>query len=69
MAKRSFRLDKVYGLLEPEPVVLLSTRTQKEPRTLHHQGRGVFMVAGKTIKLPWKMKAGMPQARYCRMAN
>ena len=28
----------------------------KEPRTLHHRGRGVFMVAGETIKLPSKMK-------------
>jgi flavin reductase (DIM6/NTAB) family NADH-FMN oxidoreductase RutF len=28
---------------------------QKKPRTLHHQGKGVFMVAGDTIKLPSKM--------------
>ena len=28
----------------------------KVPRTLHHRGRGVFMVAGRTIKLPSKMK-------------
>jgi len=28
----------------------------KDPRTLHHRGRGVFMVAGETIKLPSKMK-------------
>ncbi|WP_293605457.1 flavin reductase family protein [Polaromonas sp. UBA4122] len=28
----------------------------KEPRTLHHRGRGVFIVAGETIKLPSKMK-------------
>jgi flavin reductase (DIM6/NTAB) family NADH-FMN oxidoreductase RutF len=25
---------------------------QKRPRTIHHQGEGVFMVAGRTIKLP-----------------
>jgi flavin reductase (DIM6/NTAB) family NADH-FMN oxidoreductase RutF len=30
--------------------------TRKHPRTIHHRGRGVFMVAGKTIKLPSKMK-------------
>jgi flavin reductase (DIM6/NTAB) family NADH-FMN oxidoreductase RutF len=30
--------------------------TQPDPRTLHHRGRGVFMVAGETIKLPSKMK-------------
>jgi len=29
---------------------------RKDPRTLHHRGRGVFMVAGETIKLPSKMK-------------
>lgn len=28
----------------------------KDPRTLHHRGRGVFMVAGETIKLPSRMK-------------
>ena len=29
---------------------------QKNPRTIHHRGRGVFMVAGKTIALHSKMK-------------
>ncbi len=29
---------------------------RKHPRTIHHLGRGAFMVAGKTIKLPSKMK-------------
>jgi flavin reductase (DIM6/NTAB) family NADH-FMN oxidoreductase RutF len=29
---------------------------RKHPRTLHHLGMGNFMVAGKTIKLPSKMK-------------
>jgi flavin reductase (DIM6/NTAB) family NADH-FMN oxidoreductase RutF len=28
----------------------------KSPRTLHHRGRGVFMVAGNALKLPSKMK-------------
>ena len=28
----------------------------KRPRTIHHLGKGAFMVAGKTIKLPSKMK-------------
>jgi flavin reductase (DIM6/NTAB) family NADH-FMN oxidoreductase RutF len=28
----------------------------KDPRTLHHRGRGSFMIAGETIKLPSKMK-------------
>ena len=28
----------------------------KDPQTLHHRGKGVFMVAGETIKLPSGMK-------------
>jgi flavin reductase (DIM6/NTAB) family NADH-FMN oxidoreductase RutF len=30
--------------------------SRKQPRTIHHLGRGAFMVAGKTIQLPSKMK-------------
>jgi flavin reductase (DIM6/NTAB) family NADH-FMN oxidoreductase RutF len=30
--------------------------SKKLPRTIHHLGRGAFMVAGKTITLPSKMK-------------
>lgn len=30
--------------------------SKKDPRTIHHRGKGAFMVAGKTIKLPSKMK-------------
>ncbi|MCL9684963.1 flavin reductase family protein [Legionella maioricensis] len=29
---------------------------EKQPQTLHHLGNGVFMVAGKIIQLPSKMK-------------
>ncbi len=29
---------------------------QKHPRTIHHMGKGVFMVAGKILKLPSKVK-------------
>jgi flavin reductase (DIM6/NTAB) family NADH-FMN oxidoreductase RutF len=29
---------------------------QKNPKTLHHRGKGVFMVAGSTIRLRSKMK-------------
>jgi flavin reductase (DIM6/NTAB) family NADH-FMN oxidoreductase RutF len=31
-------------------------RSKKRPRTIHHCGRGVFMVAGRMFKLPSKMK-------------
>ena len=30
--------------------------SEKDPRTLHHRGKGAFMVAGETVKLPSKMK-------------
>ena len=30
--------------------------SKKNPRTIHHCGKGVFMVAGRTITLPSKMK-------------
>jgi flavin reductase (DIM6/NTAB) family NADH-FMN oxidoreductase RutF len=30
--------------------------SRKDPRTIHHRGRGAFMVAGETIHLPSKMK-------------
>lgn len=30
--------------------------SKKDPRTIHHLGRGTFMVAGRTIKLPSRMK-------------
>jgi flavin reductase (DIM6/NTAB) family NADH-FMN oxidoreductase RutF len=29
---------------------------RKHPRTIHHRGRGAFMIAGKTIKLRSRMK-------------
>ncbi len=31
-------------------------RSKKYPKTIHHFGRGNFMVAGRTIKFPSKMK-------------
>lgn len=30
--------------------------SRKDPRTIHHRGKGAFMVAGETIKLPSGMK-------------
>ena len=30
--------------------------SRKAPRTIHHLGKGTFMVAGRTITLPSKMK-------------
>ena len=31
-------------------------RSRKHPRTIHHLGRGAFMVAGRTIQLPSRAK-------------
>jgi len=56
MARKSLPLSRVYGLLEPGPVVLLMTAGSERPRTLHHREYGNFMVAGDTIKLRSKMK-------------
>jgi flavin reductase (DIM6/NTAB) family NADH-FMN oxidoreductase RutF len=30
--------------------------SRKDPQTIHHRGKGLFMVAGETIRLPSKMK-------------
>ena len=30
--------------------------SRKHPKTIHHRGKGTFMVAGETIKLPSRMK-------------
>jgi len=57
MARKSFPLSKVYGLLEPGPVVKAwIDPAVKNPRTIHHCGSGNFMVAGEKIKLRSKMK-------------
>ncbi|HTY98214.1 MAG TPA: flavin reductase family protein [Rhodocyclaceae bacterium] len=45
-----------YNLFVLEVVQAWLDRTVKDPRTLHHRGRGAFMVAGETIKLPSRAK-------------
>jgi len=30
--------------------------SRKDPRTIHHRGKGMFMIAGKTVRLAFKMK-------------
>ncbi len=45
-----------YGLFVLEVVMAWSHGRIGEPRTLHHRGRGVFMVAGDTIRLPSRAK-------------
>ena len=50
------RLVNRYNFFVLEVVKAWIDPACKAPRTLHHRGRGVFMVAGETIKLPSKMK-------------
>ena len=45
-----------YNLFILEVVKAWIDPSRKESRTIHHRGRGVFMVAGETIKLASKMK-------------
>jgi len=49
------RMVNKYNFFVLEVVKAWINPAMKKPRTLHHQGKGVFMVAGETIKLPSKM--------------
>ncbi|MBI4807816.1 MAG: flavin reductase family protein [Nitrosomonadales bacterium] len=49
------RMVNKYNFFVLEVVKAWIDPAQKNPRTLHHQGKGVFMVAGDKIKLPSKM--------------
>ena len=50
------RMVNKYNFFVLEVVKAWIDSSIENPRTLHHQGRGVFMVAGETIKLPSRMK-------------
>lgn len=50
------RLVNKYNFFVLEVVKAWINPARKDPRTLHHRGRGAFMVAGETIKLPSRMK-------------
>jgi flavin reductase (DIM6/NTAB) family NADH-FMN oxidoreductase RutF len=47
---------KKYGFFVLEVKKAWIDPSQKNPRTIHHKGKGVFMVAGETVKFPSKMK-------------
>lgn len=49
------RLVNKYNFFVLEVIKAWIDPAQKKPRTLHHQGKGVFAVAGDTIKLPSRM--------------
>ena len=50
------RLMNRYNFFVLEVLKAWTDTAINEPRTLHHRGRGIFMVAGETIKLASKMK-------------
>jgi flavin reductase (DIM6/NTAB) family NADH-FMN oxidoreductase RutF len=49
------RMVNKYNFFVLEVVKAWIDTAQKNPRTLHHRGKGVFSVDGDTIKLPSKM--------------
>jgi flavin reductase (DIM6/NTAB) family NADH-FMN oxidoreductase RutF len=52
----SARSASKYNFFILEVVAAWKDPAITDPRTLHHRGRGAFMVAGPTIKLPSRMK-------------
>lgn len=50
------RLVNKYNFFILEVIKAWIDPAVKEPRTLHHRGKGVFMVAGEMLRLPSKMK-------------
>jgi flavin reductase (DIM6/NTAB) family NADH-FMN oxidoreductase RutF len=50
------RMVARYNLFVLEVVKAWIAPSRKPRRTIHHLGKGAFMVAGKTIKLPSRMK-------------
>ena len=50
------RMVAKYNLFILEVIKAWIDPSWKQPRTIHHKGKGIFMVAGKTIKLPSRMK-------------
>jgi len=50
------KMSAKYNLFILEVLKAWIDPLKKDPRTIHHLGRGVFMVAGRTITLPSKMK-------------
>jgi flavin reductase (DIM6/NTAB) family NADH-FMN oxidoreductase RutF len=50
------RLAATYNFFILEVVKAWIDPAQKHPKTIHHRGKGTFMVAGETFTLPSKMK-------------
>jgi len=50
------RMVNKYNFFVLEVVKAWVRPGSSQPRTIHHRGRGLFMVAGRTLKLPSRMK-------------
>ena len=50
------RLVNKYNFFVFEVVRAWIDPSRKNPQTLHHRGKGVFMLAGEVVKLPSRMK-------------
>ena len=50
------KMVKKYNLFILEVVKAWIDPAKKHPKTIHHLGKGIFTVDGKTIKLASKMK-------------
>ena len=50
------RLVNQYNFFVLEVLKAWIDPTQKAPRTIHHRGRGAFMIAGRTMQLPSRKK-------------
>ena len=50
------RMTSKYNLFILEVLKAWIDPSRQRPRTIHHLGRGLFMVAGRTIRLPSKAK-------------
>lgn len=50
------RMVDAYNLFVLEVVKAWKDSARQDPRTLHHRGRGAFMIAGDTVKLLSRMR-------------
>ena len=50
------KMARRYNFFVLKALAAWTNPSVKDPRTLHHRGNGVFMVAGKTLRLPSRMK-------------
>lgn len=50
------RMTNKYNIFILKGIKAWTTPSKQSPQTLHHEGKGIFIVANKRIKIPSKMK-------------